>query len=121
MNLFGLFLLLFILKWSAGKGLYSDCRVQVSDGASSLYHLSANILRINQKIVQTNCRSQQFNLGVAASCSIQCVRYENLLSPLIIFLCHVKNFLEFFIENHAPDSLKRGLKSVCQIKWSGRF
>ena len=72
----------------------NNCQRQWHDRTASIsghiHGFSGHILRINEKALYTHCHNHQLNLVVAASCSIQYVRYAlNQISSLI-FLSQVK-------------------------------
>ena len=101
----------------------SNCHAHGYDEAGSvsghINGLSANILRINKKAVYTH-HSEKLNL-VAATCSIQCVRnVPDQIKDRSFFFTFTKprqKMLNFSIENHAPDCLKKKLTNVCHTRW----
>ena len=103
----------------------NSCRGQGYDGAASVSShidgLSAHILRINERAVYTHCHSHQLNLVMAASCSIQhVINVLDQIKELTFFFNFPKprqKMLDLSLENHAPDYLKKKLKSVCRTRW----
>ena len=103
----------------------NNCRRQGYDRAASVSDhingLSAHILRTNEKTVCTHYHSHRLNLVVAASCSIQYViNVLDQIKELSIFFNFSESrqkMVDLFIENHAPDHLKKKLKNVCCTRW----
>ena len=71
--------------------------------------------------IYTNCHNNRLNLVVAASGSIQYVRNVldqiKELSFFFNFFDTRQKMLDFSIENHAQDCLKKKLKNVCRTRW----
>ena len=102
-----------------------NCPGQGYDGASSvsgyINALSAQILRINEKAIYTNCHSHRLNLAVAAFCNIQIVR--NVLDQIKVFSYFFnysepsQEMLDACLENYAPNSGRKKLKDVYRTRW----
>ena len=56
-----------------------NCRERGYDStaavAGHINGLSAHVCKINSNAIYTHCHSHGLNLGIDASCNIQCVRY----------------------------------------------
>ena len=87
--------------------------------------MSAQILRINEKAIETHCHSHRLNLVVAASCIIQIVRdVLDQIRELSYFFNYSEprqKILDACVENYTPNSSKRKLKDVCRPRWVGRI